>query len=130
MQERAGASEEDGDGLVHYPMTACDIEAAIFMKELSPGVYRTSLRSKGEVNVARIAERFGGGGHRNAAGCTMYGDWDAAERQLVEHILDALDEQSISSALSYVYRNGNSNGRYRGALETMDLADEELLSQV
>ncbi len=54
-------------------------------------MYRTSLRSKGDVNVARIAEQFGGGGHRNAAGCTLTGDWDEAERTIVRLLKDAVD---------------------------------------
>lgn len=127
MQEKAGASEEDGDGLVHYPMTAHDIEAAIFMKEIEPGVYRTSLRSKGEVNVARIAERFGGGGHRNAAGCTMRGSWDEAERVLVKQIIDALEGNGLHTTDEpYLNGNGASNSSYLSRLETA-FANEELL---
>src|SRR5215207_9581275 len=55
MQERAGASDEDGDGFVNYPMSCGDVEACAFFKETAPGVYRVSLRSKCDVNVARIA---------------------------------------------------------------------------
>jgi phosphoesterase RecJ-like protein len=51
------------------------------------------LRSKGDINVARIAERFGGGGHRNAAGCTLRGDWDEAERTVVQMIIEAVENR-------------------------------------
>src|SRR5580765_3829520 len=71
MQEQSKASEEDADGFVNYPLAVGEVEATALFKETSPGVYRTSLRSKGDVNVAKIAEQFGGGGHRNAAGCTL-----------------------------------------------------------
>ncbi|HLL77462.1 MAG TPA: bifunctional oligoribonuclease/PAP phosphatase NrnA [Pyrinomonadaceae bacterium] len=91
MLDETGASEEDGDGFVNYPMSCGEVEAVAFLKETAPGVYRTSLRSKGEVNVARIAEQFGGGGHRNAAGCTLTGDWDEAEMMIVRELLDAVD---------------------------------------
>src|SRR5215213_8196973 len=91
MQERAGASDEDGDGFVNYPMTCDKVEAVALLKEKEPGIYRTSLRSKGDVNVARIAEQFGGGGHRNAAGCTLTGDWDEAERTIVHMLKDAVE---------------------------------------
>jgi bifunctional oligoribonuclease and PAP phosphatase NrnA len=91
MQERAGASDGDGDGFVNYPLSVGQVEAVAFLKEHAPGVYRTSLRSKGDVNVARIAEKFGGGGHRNAAGCTLVGDWDEAERTIVRLLCDAVD---------------------------------------
>jgi phosphoesterase RecJ-like protein len=94
MQERAHASDEDGDGFVNYPMSCGDVEACAFFKETAPGIYRVSLRSKCDVNVARIAERFGGGGHRNAAGCTFEGTIEDAERQLVGYLLDAVENRA------------------------------------
>jgi bifunctional oligoribonuclease and PAP phosphatase NrnA len=101
MQERAGASDEDSDGFVNYPMSIGEVEACAFLKETAPGIYRTSLRSKGDVNVARIAEKFGGGGHRNAAGCTLTGEWDEVERNIVALLVEAVETRSP---------NGNNNG--------------------
>jgi phosphoesterase RecJ-like protein len=91
MQERARASDEDADGFVNYPLSVGEVEASALFKESAAGVYRTSLRSKGDVNVAKIAEQFGGGGHRNAAGCTLKGDWDEIERQVVPLLRDAVE---------------------------------------
>src|SRR5437870_10042171 len=91
MQEQTHASDEDADGFVNYPLAVGEVEATALFKECSPGVYRTSLRSKGDVNVARIAEQFGGGGHRNAAGCTLRGDWDEIEKQIVPLLRDAVE---------------------------------------
>jgi phosphoesterase RecJ-like protein len=93
MQERAAATDEDGDGFVNYPMSCGDVEACAFFKETAPGLYRVSLRSKCDVNVARIAERFGGGGHRNAAGCTFHGAWDEAVRDVVGQLVYAVELQ-------------------------------------
>jgi len=76
MQERTQASDEDADGFVNYPLTVGDVEVTALFKESGPGVYRTSLRSKGDVNVAKIAEQFGGGGHRNASGIVMPGRFE------------------------------------------------------
>jgi phosphoesterase RecJ-like protein len=90
MQQQAQASEEDADGFVNYPLIVGEVEAVALFKECSPGVYRTSLRSKGDVNVAKIAEQFGGGGHRNAAGCTLKGSLDELERQVVPLMQDAV----------------------------------------
>src|SRR5262245_45073971 len=90
MQEQTNASEEDGDGFVNYPLAVGEVAAAALFKECSPGVYRTSLRSKGEVNVAKIAEQFGGGGHRNAAGCTLEGSWDESEHKVIPLLQDAV----------------------------------------
>ena len=90
MREAAKASDEDADGFVNYPLTVGEVEAVAMLKESSPGIYRTSLRSKGEVNVAKVAEKFGGGGHRNAAGCTLKGSWDQAESIIVGLLQEAV----------------------------------------
>ena len=94
MQERTGASDEDADGFVNYPLACGQVEAVAFLKESAPGVYRVSLRSKCDVNVARIAEQFGGGGHRNAAGCTLRGDWDDAEQTIVGLLVEAVERRA------------------------------------
>ena len=67
------------------------LEKRTVSRECAPEVYRTSLRSKGDVNVARVAEMFGGGGHRNAAGCTLTGPWDDAEQRIIALLRDAVD---------------------------------------
>src|SRR5882757_3769856 len=56
MQASAHASDEDADGFVNYPLTVAEVEAVALLKESAPETYRTSLRSKGDVNVARVAE--------------------------------------------------------------------------
>src|SRR5688572_13828628 len=91
MQQQANASDEDADGFVNYPLTVGEVEAVAMLKECEPGTYRTSLRSKGEVNVARAAGLFGGGGHRNAAGCTLKGDWDELEARIMGLLVEAVD---------------------------------------
>jgi phosphoesterase RecJ-like protein len=90
MQHSAEASDEDADGFVNYPLTVGEVEAVAMLKECELGVYRTSLRSKGEVNVAKVAEKFGGGGHRNAAGCTLRGTWEEAEERIIGLLQDAV----------------------------------------
>src|SRR2546421_2087812 len=90
MQEQTHAAEEDADGFVNYPLAVGEVEATALFKETAPGVYRTSLRSNGDVNVARIAEQFGGGGHRNAAGCTLKGTSSEIEQKVVPLLQDAV----------------------------------------
>jgi phosphoesterase RecJ-like protein len=96
MQQRSNASDEDADGFVNYPLTVGDVEAVVLLKECAPEVYRTSLRSKGDVNVARVAGKFGGGGHRNAAGCTLQGPWDEVEMEVVRLLQEAVDRANGS----------------------------------
>ena len=97
MQRRCAASDEDADGFVNYPLTVAEVEAVALLKECAPEVYRTSLRSKGDVNVARVAEMFGGGGHRNAAGCTLTGSWADVEQRIVKLLGDAVERANGAS---------------------------------
>jgi phosphoesterase RecJ-like protein len=72
--ERANAIVEDCEGIVNYLISILGVRAAVFLREIPTGDrFRLNLRSKGAVDVAEVAERFGGGGHRNASGCTVDG---------------------------------------------------------
>ena len=68
-----GVSSNDLDGIVNQLLLTIGVDCAIFMYELAPLEYKVSLRSNGAVNVAEVAEMFGGGGHVRAAGCTVSG---------------------------------------------------------
>jgi phosphoesterase RecJ-like protein len=82
--ELAGADVEDCEGVVNYLIGIAGVEAALFLRELPGGAeFRVSLRSQGRVDVARVAEQFGGGGHRIASGCTLEGPVDAAVGRLM-----------------------------------------------
>jgi phosphoesterase RecJ-like protein len=84
---QSGGNVEDSEGIVNHVIAIAGIEAAAFFREVVPGrECRISLRSKGQFNVAAVAERFGGGGHRNASGCTFAGPLAEA----TERIVDAL----------------------------------------
>ena len=92
----AGAAEEDCEGVVNYALSTAGVEAAVFLRELPEGRIRLSLRSKtGEagatVNVAAIAERLGGGGHENAAGCTLEGPMERATEEILESLCREMD---------------------------------------
>src|SRR6266478_1150314 len=100
MQELTKACDEDADGFVNYPLSVGEVEASALFKEYAPGVYRTSLRSKGDVNVAKIAEQFGGGGHRNAAGCTLKGTSSELEQRVVPLLQDAVKRSNGLSDLT------------------------------
>ncbi len=83
--DRSGAFDEDAEGLVNYALSIAGIETAVFFRELPDRRFRVSLRSKGSLNVARIAESFGGGGHECASGFSIDGPLSvAAERVLAQ----------------------------------------------
>ena len=58
----------------------------LFFKEMEPGIFRVSIRSKGDAHAARIAEHFGGGGHVHAAGFTVFGPYDRLIREVPETV--------------------------------------------
>lgn len=68
-----GVETSDLDGIVETLMGTYGVEAAIFLYETEPEVYKVSMRSKSAVDVSRVAQEFGGGGHVRAAGCNMKG---------------------------------------------------------
>jgi phosphoesterase RecJ-like protein len=80
---RACAADEDCEGIVNFAIAIAGVEAAVFLRELPGGEVRLSLRSKGQANVAAIAERLGGGGHKTAAGCTMDGPLTRARDEIL-----------------------------------------------
>ena len=83
--ERFGALDEDCEGLVNYALGISGVEVAIFFREVAQERIRVSIRSKGAVNVAQIAEKFGGGGHECAGGFSTEGPVEeAAKRVLTE----------------------------------------------
>ncbi len=62
------ASYEESDTLINTPLKSGRIKASLFFKENPDGLLRCSLRSKGNINVVKIAQKYGGGGHKTAAG--------------------------------------------------------------
>ncbi len=70
LLRETGCPADDLDGVINLPLAARDVAAVIMVKTLD-GVTRVSLRSKGTVDVRSVAAAFGGGGHRNAAGCSL-----------------------------------------------------------
>jgi len=81
--ERAQAKEEDCEGLVNYALSIGDVEVAAFLREIPGGRFRVSLRSKGRLNVAAVAESFGGGGHECASGFSLDGPLEKAVERVV-----------------------------------------------
>ncbi len=68
-----GADSNDLDGIVNQLLLTIGVDCAIFMYEIAPLEYKVSLRSNGAVDVSKVAEMFGGGGHVRAAGCIING---------------------------------------------------------
>jgi phosphoesterase RecJ-like protein len=98
MLAAAGAAMSDTEGFVDYAASIDDVELAALFRELGDREVRVSLRSRNDHNVASLAETFGGGGHRNAAGLTIRADLETAVSTIV-------------GALGEMLRGGKGSGK-------------------
>ena len=89
---RLGASDEDTEGFVNYARNVRGAEVGLLFRELPDGSARVSLRGSQHVDVSLIAKRFGGGGHRMAAGCTVAGPLADAESAIVNLAAEQLKD--------------------------------------
>ena len=87
--ERTGTKYSDTENLVDECRRISNVEAVALFVEMADGQVKVSLRSRGAVNVCTIAEKFGGGGHKMAAGAHLPGPLDNAKKL----VFDAVAEQ-------------------------------------
>lgn len=86
----AGAGPADTDDLIDVPRAIAGVEVTVFLKQWTSGEVRVSLRSKRDIDVRAVAVGLGGGGHRNAAGCTVEGDVPGARNLVLARVLEQL----------------------------------------
>ena len=86
MFRRTGASPEDTENFSSFPRMMKDIGISAFFREIDGNEWKVSLRSRGEINVASVAASFAGGGHKNAAGCTIRASIEDAKQALLDKI--------------------------------------------
>ena len=94
MLEACGCTNNDTEGLINLPLTAREIQAVVFFKVTPQGEVRVSMRSKYDVDVRSVANLFGGGGHKNAAGFTVDGPVAEVRPKII-----ALIERAIAEGL-------------------------------
>lgn len=93
MFAESGARREDTEGIVNIPRSIRGVEVAVFFREEAGkdgSLWKVSFRSKGDVDVAKIAEAFGGGGHKRAAGCSIPGSLTEAKNKIFGSIREVL----------------------------------------
>ncbi len=81
-----GATSDDTDGLVNLPLGAKEVMAVALVRKQTDTQYRVSMRSKGDVSVRAVAVQFGGGGHVNAAACSVPGSLTDVTQSIVRAI--------------------------------------------
>src|SRR5437016_3825164 len=89
---RLGAKPEDNEGLIDHLRAIQGVVVAVFFEELADGKVRVSMRSKSEAaDVCAICEKFGGGGHKLAAGARVRGALAEVEEKVLKEICNVVD---------------------------------------
>jgi phosphoesterase RecJ-like protein len=89
--EATGAAPQDSEDLVNYTRCVAGVEVGLFLMEQPRGGVKVSFRSRERVDVARIAEQFGGGGHRLASGVIITATLEDARARVLAAVSAALD---------------------------------------
>jgi bifunctional oligoribonuclease and PAP phosphatase NrnA len=95
--DHCGAFDEDAEGLVNYVVSIAGVQVAVFFREMPDRRFRVSLRSRGAIDVATVAESFGGGGHHNASGCSVDGPLLSATERILAEVRLALARRDGAS---------------------------------
>lgn len=85
-----GTTIDDVDIFPDIPMQLDCVQFAILASEDDKGYFRVSLRSKGDVSARNVAMTFGGGGHLNASGCKIFGEFDEVKQRLLDSTFQTL----------------------------------------
>jgi phosphoesterase RecJ-like protein len=85
-----GAQRTDTEDAINSLLTVAGVEAAVLFVELEPEQTKVSLRSRSDFDVRQVAEQFGGGGHRAAAGVTYPGDLESAQQAVLDAVRAAM----------------------------------------
>ena len=80
------AKLEDSEGIISFIRDIDSVEVACLLKEIDEKEIKISLRSKKEIDVSKICAKFDGGGHKRAAGCTLYMGIDEAKKLILKEI--------------------------------------------
>jgi phosphoesterase RecJ-like protein len=97
LANRCGGTYEDTEGLINLPLTVKEILAAVFFKEVGTGDWRVSMRSKGTIDVNAVAKEFGGGGHKNASGCSAQGTLPTLATLFQQKLTQAIEKSKMES---------------------------------
>lgn len=100
MFRATGTTAEDAEDFVDFPRKVKDIDVAVFFREDEKNVFKLSLRSKGNVDVQKIANGFGGGGHFAAAGCKIRGSLEDVQDRVFSAITRSITQTRQKKKIS------------------------------
>jgi phosphoesterase RecJ-like protein len=98
LARESGGTYDDTEGIVNLPLTVKEIAGVVFFKEAGPDDWRVSLRSKGDVDVNAVAKEFGGGGHKNASGCSATGSFEELKPLFQRKLLEQIEATEMKHA--------------------------------
>jgi bifunctional oligoribonuclease and PAP phosphatase NrnA len=88
--DAVGALPSDSEDVINMTLTVGGTEVAAILVEQKGGKFKLSLRSRNEVDCSRLAEQFGGGGHKRAAGATIDGPLEVAKARVLDTVRAAM----------------------------------------
>lgn len=93
-----GASPPDTEDLVNYTRSVTGVEVGLLFMEQPKGGVKVSFRSRSKIDVAQLAQRFGGGGHQRASGATIHAPLEEAQTRVLAAVADALENLKVGSS--------------------------------
>lgn len=90
----SGTGDADVEGIVNYARKVAGVEVGILFRETGDHTVRVSFRSRKWVDVGKLAQSFGGGGHARAAGCTITGESNQVEQAVLAAVAEELERNS------------------------------------
>jgi phosphoesterase RecJ-like protein len=83
LYRRTNTTAEDTDNFVNFVRSVKGVEVAVLFRQTGTRQYKISLRSKGRVDLSSLAQSFGGGGHKNAAGGVLDGTLEEVKKRVI-----------------------------------------------
>jgi phosphoesterase RecJ-like protein len=93
LYRQTGTTAEDTDNFVNFVRSAKGVEVAILFRQTGSAQYKISMRSKGRVDLSGLAQSFGGGGHKNAAGSVLDGTIEEVKKRVLGEVEKAISVQ-------------------------------------
>jgi phosphoesterase RecJ-like protein len=93
LYRQTGTTAEDTDNFINFVRSVKGVEVAVLLRQTGDEQYKISLRSKGRVDLSRLAQSLGGGGHKNAAGCVLDGSKEFVKERVIGEVEKAIAAQ-------------------------------------
>jgi phosphoesterase RecJ-like protein len=93
LYRRTGTTSEDTENFINFVRSIKGVEVAVLLRQIGEAQYKISLRSKGRVDLSALAQSFGGGGHKNAAGGVMSGTIEVVTSKVINEVDKAVRAQ-------------------------------------